>query len=122
MCFLPKFRLVIAAAALAGCSAMAAADAGATAEAKQAAKESVRPASNDLQKLIAEITSQRDRMIADHEALAKKLKDATETERKEILERMSEQKKAFEAAQSMLHKSIRDEQRRLRQSSAPGRR
>lgn len=117
-----KLRLVIAAAALAVGTSLAAAEASGSAGAKQAAKESVRSTSGNLQKLIAEINSQRDRMIADHEALAKKLKDATETERKEIMERMGEQKKSFEAAQSVLHKSIRDEQRQLRKDAASGRR
>jgi hypothetical protein len=42
------------------------------------------------------------------------LKDATEEKRREIYEKMNEQKKAFEAAQSALHKRIRDEQRAQR--------
>jgi Skp family chaperone for outer membrane proteins len=89
------------------------------------AKESLRkgPASAaDLQKLMEQMNSQREKLIADHEALGKQLKDATDDARKLILAKMHEQKKAFEAEQSALHKQIRDEQRRQRQSSAPGKR
>lgn len=68
----------------------------------------------DLQKLVEQSNQQRDRMIAEHDALARQLKDATEEKRREIYEKMNEQKKAFEAAQSALHKRIRDEQRAQR--------
>lgn len=71
-------------------------------------------ASAELAKLVDLSNQQRDRMIAEHDALARQLKDATEEKRKEIYERMSEQKKAFEAAQSSLHKRIREEQRAQR--------
>ena len=87
------------------------------------AKESARKASTaaaDVQKLMSQINGQREKMIADHEALAKQLKEATDEQRKVIMEKMREQKKAFETAQSALHKQIRDEQRRQRQNSAPG--
>ena len=90
-----------------------------------AAKEPVRKASTsvaEVQKLIAQVNVQRDKMIADHEALAKQLKEATEEQREVIMEKMHEQKKEFEAAQSALHKQIRDEQRRQRQNATPGRR
>ena len=60
-------------------------------------------------------------MIAEYEALAKQLKDATEAQKKVILEKMQERKKAFEEAQNALHKQIRDEQRRQRQNTAPKR-
>ena len=68
----------------------------------------------ELQKLVDQSNQQRDRMISEHEALARQLKDATEEKRREIYEKMSEQKKAFEAAQSALHKRIREEQRAQR--------
>ena len=68
----------------------------------------------ELQKLVEQSNQQRDRMIAEHDALARQLKDATEEKRREIYEKMSEQKKAFEAAQSALHKRIREEQRAQR--------
>ena len=68
----------------------------------------------ELQKLVEQSNLQRDRMIAEHDALARQLKDATEEKRREIYEKMNEQKKAFEAAQSALHKRIRDEQRAQR--------
>jgi hypothetical protein len=70
--------------------------------------------SSELAKLVDLSNQQRDRMIAEHDALARQLKDATEEKRKEIYEKMSEQKKAFEAAQSALHKRIREEQRAQR--------
>lgn len=70
--------------------------------------------SAELSKLVDLSNQQRDRMIAEHDALARQLKDATEEKRREIYEKMSEQKKAFEAAQSALHKRIREEQRAQR--------
>ena len=76
----------------------------------------------EVQKAMSQIDEQRRKMIADHEALAKQLKEATDEQRKLIMEKMREQKKAFEAAQSALHKQIRDEQRRQRQGATPGRR
>jgi hypothetical protein len=78
-------------------------------------------AGTSVQKLMEQASSQRERMIAEHEALAKQLREATEEQRKAILDKMQEQKKAFEAAQSALHKQIREEQRRQRQSAAPRR-
>ncbi len=76
----------------------------------------------DLQKMVDQVNSQREKMIADHDALAKQLKDATDEQRKIIMDRLREQKKDFEAAQSALHKQIRDDQRRQRQNMAPGNR
>jgi len=76
----------------------------------------------DLQRLVQQLGAQRDSMISEHEALAKQLKDATDVQKKAILEKMADQKKAFEEATSALHKQIRDEQRRQRQNTAPGKR
>ncbi len=75
----------------------------------------------DAAKSREQANAQRDRMIAEYEALAKQLKDATEAQKKVILEKMQERKKAFEEAQNALHKQIRDEQRRQRQNTAPKR-
>jgi len=99
-------------------------EAGKTAEKKAAtAKDSAKStAGSDAKKLVDQLNARRDSMITDHEALAKQLKDATEEQRKAILEKMQQQKKAFEEAQSALHKQIRDENRRQRQNAAPGRR
>lgn len=70
----------------------------------------------EMQRLLEQVKSQRDRMISAHESLARELREAGEEQRKAILERMQEQKREFEAAQSVLHKQIREEQRRQRQS------
>ena len=70
----------------------------------------------EMQRLMEQVKSQRDRMISAHESLARELREAGEEQRKAILERMQEQKREFEAAQSALHKQIREEQRRQRQS------
>lgn len=119
MHLLPKFRRLIPVAVIAiGAGVWAVPGAGAASAADAAQK----PAASDMQKLMSQINSQREKMIADHEALAKQLKDATDEQRKAILAKMYEQKKEFEAAQSALHKQIRDEQRRQRQSAGPGRR
>ncbi|MEI6465867.1 MAG: hypothetical protein WCQ89_14175 [Verrucomicrobiota bacterium] len=84
--------------------------------------KSTAAAAADIQKLVQQLGVQRDSMISEHEALAKQLKDATEVQKKAILEKMAAQKKAFEEATSALHKQIRDEQRRQRQNAAPGKR
>ncbi len=75
----------------------------------------------DLAKAKEQANAQRDKMIAEYEALAKQLKDATEEQKKAILAKMEERKKAFEEAQSALHRQIRDEQRRQRQNATPRR-
>ena len=104
--------------------ALAAVLAGATASAGEAPAAMAKPAQpgGDLQKLVQQLGQQRDSMIAEHESLAKQLKDASDTQRKAILEKMAEQKKAFEEATAALHRQIRDEQRRQRQNAAPGKR
>ncbi len=93
----------------------------AAASAKEKAKTAAASAA-DLQKLLQQMSTQRDSMIADHEVLAKQLKDATDAQKKSILEKMESQKKAFEEAKSELHKQIRDLQRRERQNVGPGKR
>jgi hypothetical protein len=119
-----KYHRLLSVALFVTGSAVAVAQAASAAEAKSTAaaakaKESATPAGRvEVQKMIEQINSQRDKMVVEHEALAKQLKDATEAQRNLIMEKMREQKKAFEAAQSALYKQIRDEQRRLRQGSS----
>ena len=112
---------LLAVAFLATAIGMVAAESPTAAAAKEKAKSG--PANgSDIQKLVQQLSVQRDSMISEHEALAKQLKDATEAQRKAILEKMAAQKKAFEEATTALHKQIRDEQRRQRQNSTPGKR
>jgi Skp family chaperone for outer membrane proteins len=88
-----------------------------------AAKERARKASPaELRKLFEEVNKQRDTMIADFEALAKQMKDASEEKKKEIREKLEQQKKNFEEVSNALMKQIRDEQRKQRQSAVPGKR
>ena len=119
MYFTFKSRHLVAAAIFMICAAAISAQPAA------AAKEKARkgPASAaDLKKLVEQVDAQREKMIAEHDALAKQLKDATEEDRKKIMEKMREQKKAFEEAQSALHKRIRDDLRQQRQNMGSGRR
>jgi Skp family chaperone for outer membrane proteins len=108
--------------------AMRAADTSNSIEAKNtaatvAAKERARKASPaELRKLFEEVNKQRDTMIADFEALAKQMKDASEEKKKEIREKLEQQKKNFEEVSNALMRQIRDEQRKQRQSAVPGKR
>jgi hypothetical protein len=68
----------------------------------------------DLQKLFEQASKQRDALIADYDALARQLKDATEEQKKVLKEKMEEQKKAFDEAMSSLNRQLRDEQRKQR--------
>jgi hypothetical protein len=61
---------------------------------------------------------ERDAMIAEHEALAKELKEATEERKKEIREELEKKKKKFEEVTAAVHKRLRDEQRKQRASVA----
>jgi hypothetical protein len=88
-------------------------DVKATAAAKEKAKKSA-ASTGDLKKLIDQLSAQRDTLIADHEALVKQLKDATEEKKKEIIDKIEAQKKSFEEVTNALHKQIRDEQRKQR--------
>lgn len=76
----------------------------------------------DIRKLHEELSKQRDIMIADFDALAKQMKDATEEQKKQIKEKMEAQKKAFEVVTNALHRQIREEQRKERQNAAPAKR
>ena len=73
-------------------------------------------AASDIRKLHEELSKQRDLLIADFDALAKQMKDATEEQKKQIKEKMEAQKKAFEEVTNALHKQIREEQRKERQN------
>lgn len=95
------------------------AKAAAAAAAKDSAKKG--PGGTSLQDLMRQLQQNREAMIANHDELAKKLRDATEEEKKAIKERMESQMKQFEAQQGALHKQIRDEQRRQRQNAGPKR-
>ena len=100
--------------------AQAAAEAkAAAAAAKDGTKKG--PGSTSLQDLMRQLQQNREAMIANHDELVKKLRDATEEEKKAIKERMESQMKQFEAQQGALHKQIRDEQRRQRQNTVPKR-
>ncbi len=114
-----NLNLLLIAAFLGSASALVGAEAKAAAAAKESAVKS--SASGSLRELLEQVSTQRERMIADHESLARQLKAASDEQRKAILEKMQEQKRVFEAAQSALHKQIRDEQRRQRQGAAPRR-
>ena len=70
----------------------------------------------DIRKLHEELSKQRDILIADFDALAKQMKDATEEQKKQIKEKMEAQKKAFEEVTNALHKRMREEQRKERQN------
>jgi septal ring factor EnvC (AmiA/AmiB activator) len=112
------FNKLIAAAALALCSSMFAADAAPGA--KPAGKSPVKgaPASGEVKKDMEKFSSQRDAMLAERQALINQLKNATEEQRKAILEKMKE----MGAAQRELSKQIRDDLRKLRQGpGSPGR-
>ncbi len=88
-----------------------------------AAKESAKASSADARKSTQEqINATRDKMIVEHEALAKQLKDASEAQRNEILAKMAEQKKNFEETISALVKQTREDDRRRRQNAAAGKR
>lgn len=102
-------------------TAKAADSKGTVAAAKDRAKKSGTSAS-DIRKLHEELSKQRDIMIADFDALAKQMKDATEEQKKQIKEKMEAQKKAFEVVTNALHKQIREEQRKERQNAAPAKR
>ena len=116
---LPLRRLFATVALLSGvvvCEAQTNSAADAKVTATTAAKEKAATSAADVKKLLQQLSKEREGMIADHEALAKQLKDATDATRRAILEKMEAQKKVFEQATSELHKQIRDLQRRERAS------
>lgn len=109
-----QLRRFLALAVFAFGVSMGAAQTAADSAAKEKAK-------SEVSKSKEQANAQRDRMIAEYEALTKQLKDATEEQKKAILAKMQDRKRAFEEAQNALHKQIRDEQRRQRQNAAPKR-
>lgn len=115
--FLTLRRLSLIALLAIGAGAGFAADA--PADAKSAMNDRKRILStSDLKKAMEEASKQRDQYIAEYEALAKQLKAATDAEKQQIREKMEAQKKQFEEVTSALHKTIRDEQRKLRGGTA----
>ena len=88
--------------------------------AKENAKQNLSSGA-DIQRMLEQLGIQRDALIAGSEELSKKLKDATDAQKKEILEKMGAQKKAFEEATSALQRQIADERRKQRQGAAPKR-
>lgn len=114
-----SLRLVATALIVAGVSLCGAETAPAAATKAKAQAQLNSTSRAEVQRKVSE---QRDAMIASHEALAKQLKDATEAQRKAILENMQAEKKKFEEMMNALHKQIRDEIRELRQNAGPGKR
>ena len=113
---------LIVAAALTVCSGLVAADApaGPASGPKPADRSQAKAAaaSGDVKKDMEKFSSQRDAMLAERQALINQLKNATEEQRKAILEKMKE----MGDAQRELSKQIRDDLRKLRQGSgSPGR-
>ena len=117
MNFLPAFRRIIAAAVFAVAGGVGAAESGAA-----AAKDSAKASATDTRKATLEqIKAKSDKMVAEHEALRKQLKDATDAQRKEIIAKLEEQKKNFEESINALHKALREDERKRRQNAAPRR-
>lgn len=85
-----------------------------------AAKEKARQATS-LPDLLKQLGDRREEMIKDHELLQKQLKEATDAQKKAILERMEQQRKAFEEVTSALQRQIADERRKQRQGALPKR-
>ena len=87
----------------------------------RAADAATPPKPADLQKAVEQFNAQRERVLAEYQAQLDQLKGLTEEQRRQILEKMQEQRKAIDAAQRAQGKQIREDLRKLRQSS-PGRR
>ncbi len=112
-----RLRHVFTAALLAVVGSVGAAESGAAKDAAKVSASDSRKANIDQ---IKKATT--DKMVAEHEALAKQLKDASEAQRKEIIAKMAELKKNFEETLNALHKQLREDERKRRQNAAPGRR
>jgi hypothetical protein len=83
-----------------------------------AAKETAKKTSPaEMRKLLEEVSKQRDVMIAEYDALAKQMKDASEEKKKEIREKLEAQSRKFDEVTNALLKQIRDEQRKQRQNA-----
>ncbi len=114
---LRSLHKLFALAALVAGSGLYAADA---ADAKAAADKAAatKAAAESTKKDEAKFNAQRDKMLASREALAKQLKNATEEQRKAILDKM----KDLDDQQRELNKQFRDEFRKLlRSQGTPGR-
>jgi elongation factor P--beta-lysine ligase len=110
-------RPVVTAALLAVACGVGAAESG-------VAKDAAKVITSDSRKANIEQIKKAttDKMVAEHEALAKQLKDSTEAQRKEIIAKMAELKKNFEETLNAMHKQLREDERKRRQNAAPGRR
>jgi DNA anti-recombination protein RmuC len=116
------FAIGISASEVRAADGSRAADAKKSGAASTAAERAKKASPAELRKLHDEVSKQRDAMIADFDALTKQMKDATEEKKKEIREKLEEQSRKFEEVTNALMKQIRDEQRKQRQNTAPGKR
>lgn len=104
--------------ALALCVVAFSAGAAETTKKSETAKEAAKSTSTDPRKSAREqIDAAAAKMVAEHQALAKQLKDASEAQRKEILAKLEEQKKNFQETMDALHKRVREEDRKRRQEA-----
>ena len=85
----------------------------------KSAKEKANTAASEVEKLRVQFNSQRDRLLAEREALTEKLKTANEAQKKEILAKLEAQSKALVDAARAQGKQIRDEMRKQRQDALP---
>ena len=74
----------------------------------------------DLQKLVQQFNQRRDTLLADRQQLVDQLKNATAEQRKQILAKMEAQQKELLDAQRALGKQIRDDMKKLRQTTPGG--
>lgn len=111
----PQFRLLALALLALGASVCTAQGADAKSAAAAAKSEASRAKSGgSLDSLRKQLTEQRNTLLAEHEALAKQLKGATDAQKKDIKAKMEARMKDFTERQASLHKQLRDEQRRQR--------
>ncbi len=110
-----QFRLLTLAILALGASVCAAQGADAKSAAAAAKSEASKAkAGVSIDSLRKQLNEQRDNLVAEHEALAKQLKDATDAQKKDIKAKMEARMKEFNERQANLHKLLRDEQRRQR--------
>lgn len=98
-----------------------AAAAAASASAKQSAdaKAAAAATSRDIQAAMEQFNLKREKLLADRGELEKKLKNATEAQKKAILEQIDQQQKELLQEQRALGKRIRDDMRKLRPNIPP---
>lgn len=76
-------------------------------------------ANADIQAALDQFKMRRDKVLAERAELEKKLKNATEAQKKSILEQIEQQQKELLEEQRALGKRIRDDMRNLRPSMPP---